>query len=135
METKKYYLHNDLVWKGLTEEQMTEFKEKEQVEIDGVVYTAAPRLNYSGNNRGTVEIYEVSDNNVLFGNILVGVSTLTGDEGHRVGINSVTMPVSTIYFVRVMVSASERYCNNRFFPDIVDAIEYFDKIRDFIEGK
>ena len=135
MESKKYYLRNEFGWNSLTEEQTTEFNKEGQIEIEGVIYTAAPRLAYSSSNKGTVEMYEISDNNVFGGFILGGVNIQTGNEGRRVGINNITMPVNTVYLVRMIFSTSEKYCNARYFPDIVDAIEYFNTIKNFIEGK
>lgn len=132
---KKYYLRNELNWKQLTEEQINELSEKGSVEIDKIIYTQSPRISMFNNNNGFVEMYEVGDNNVLGGYITNGVNVPTGSEGVMSGINRITMPINTLYFVRTIVSTTERYCNNRFFPDIVDAIKYFETIKGLIERK
>ena len=80
-------------------------------------------------------MYEVSDLTVFLNSILDGVVVRSGETGNAVGMPTVTMPVNVVYAVRAVVSPTNYYFNNRFFPNIEDAVSYYNNLKRFIIEK
>ena len=135
MESKKYYLRNEFVWNGLTEDQIISLQEKGTVEYNGKNIGFAPRITMFKNDDGFVEMFEITNDSVFLNAVLEGVTVSSGEMGRTIGIPTFTVPVNVVYAVRAVVSQMNAYSNNRFFPNIEDAIDYYNKIRGFIIQK
>lgn len=132
MELKKYYLRNELVWTGLTDDQIMSLQESGTVKHNGKDISFAPRIAMCSTYNGIAEMYEVTNDSVFLNSILDGVTVSAGETGRTIGVATFTVPLSVVYAVRVMVSPVNVYPNNRFFPNIVDAIDYYKKVKDFL---
>lgn len=135
MDLKKYYLRNELTWHNLTEDQTISMQENGYVENNEKKIGFAPRVAMFRSEGGFVEMYEVSPENVFINSILDGVTVSSGGVGRTVGMTTFTMPINVVYAVRAVVSSMNYYSNNRFFPDIEDAIAYYNNIKGFITDK
>ena len=134
-DLKKYYLRNELVWRQITDDQVFTLQEEGVIEINGKSVRFAPRIAAFRNDGGFVEMYEVSDLTVFLNSILDGVVVRSGETGNAVGMPTVTMPVNVVYAVRAVVSPTNYYFNNRFFPNIEDAVSYYNNLKRFIIEK
>ena len=132
MESKKYYLRNELVWTGLTDDQIMSLQESGTVKHNSKDISFAPRIAMCSTNNGFVEMYEITPESVFLNSILEGVTQFAGEIGNSVGMATFTMPVNVLYAVRAVVSPINLYANNRFFPNIEDAIDYYKKVKDFL---
>lgn len=131
---KNYYLKTEINWNELTKSQYDELETKGEVSIGNVTYKKAPLIATGWNGTKYVEMYEVTDNSVVNGFIPTGVEVDTGKfDGCRVGVNRMTIPFGVMYYVRIVLSELEVYANCRFYPNVEDAIDYFNKVRDFVE--
>lgn len=135
MDFKNYYLRNELSWQELTDDQIFSLQEKKQIEINGKHLGFSPRVASFRNEDGFVEMFEVSNTNVFLNSILNGVIYTSGEVGNAVGMPTITIPMNVVYAVRAVVSPVNYYFNNRFFPNIDDAIDYYNKLRAFIIEK
>ena len=135
MDLKKYYLRNELAWHNLTEDQIISLQENGYVESNGKKIGFAPRIAMFKSEGGFVEMYEISPESVFINSILDGITMSSGEVGKTVGMTTFTMPVNVLYVVRAVVSQTNYYFNNRFFPNIEDAIEYYNKIKTFVIEK
>lgn len=131
---KNYYLKTEINWSELTKSQYDELETKGEVKIGDTTYKKAPLIAAGWNGFKYVEMYEVTENNVVNGFIPIGVEIDTNIfDGSRVGVNKMTIPFGVMYYVRIVLSDLEVYANCRFYPSIEDAIDYFNKVKDFVE--
>ena len=131
---KNYYLKTEINWSELTKSQYDELEAKGEVKIGDTTYKNATLIAAGWNGTKYVEMYEVTENSVVNGFVPTGVEIDTNTfDGSRVGVNKMNIPFGVMYYVRIVLSELEVYANCRFYPNVDDAIDYFNKVKDFVE--